>query len=71
MLGEASGGVYCVYDLWVQYEGRRSEASIKRCREALDVSMVGGPLCAVTPLNASKVKMIRNTWKFIFCSYFF
>ena len=31
-------------------EDRCWEALTIRCREALDVSMVGGPICAVTPL---------------------
>ena len=44
---------------------------MKRRPEALDVSIIGGPSCVVTPLNASKVKMIRNTWQFLFCCYFF
>ena len=33
-------------------EGRRWEASTKRRREALDVSMVDGLICAITPPNA-------------------
>jgi hypothetical protein len=29
---------------------------MRRRRETLDASMVSGPICAVTPLNTSKVK---------------
>ena len=43
-------------------EGRRWEASMRRRREAFDVSMVNGPICAVTPPNASKIKSIKNSW---------
>ena len=65
MLGEAFGGISCVYDLWVQYEGRRWEASTRRRREALVVSMVGGPVGAVTPPNTSKIR----SHKFIAISF--
>ena len=59
MFGEALGSISCVYDLWVQYEGRCWEASMRQ--ELLDVSMVGGPICVVMPPNTSKVKIIRNS----------
>ena len=39
--------------------------------EALDVSMIGGPICAISPSNASKIKSIKNLWYFLFCGYFF
>ena len=58
MLGEASGSISYIYDLWAQYEGRCWEASMRRRQEVLVASMVGGPIGPVTPFNASKVKEI-------------
>ena len=57
----AWGGVgrhFVCLNLWGPIEGRRWKASTRRRREALDVSMMGGPICAVTPPNASKVNSI-------------
>ena len=56
MLGEVPRGISCVYDLWAQYKGKRWETSMRRRRKMLVVSMVGGPICVVTPPNAFKVK---------------
>ena len=57
----AWGGVgrhFVCLNLWGPIEGRRWKASTRRHREALDVSMMGGLICAVTPPNASKVNSI-------------
>ena len=57
----AWGGVgrhFVCLNLWGPIECRRWKASTRRRREALDVSMMGGPICAVTPPNASKVNSV-------------
>ena len=62
MLEEALRGISCVYDLWAQMRvgvGRRQRGGVGR---RFNVSMVGGPIRAVTPSNASKIKKIRNPW---------
>ena len=41
-----------------------------RRREALVVSIVGGPIVPVTPSNTSKINGIRNSCQFLFRSYF-
>ena len=43
---------------------------MRRRWEALDMCMASGLICAVTPLNASKVKRTMNLWQFLFDSYF-
>ena len=58
MVVEASRSVSYVNDWWA-----RTRESVGRRREALDVSMVGGPICAVTPPNASKVERIMTSNK--------
>ena len=69
----AWGGVgrhFVCLNLWGPIEGRRWNASTRRHREALDVSMMGGLICAVTPPNTCNVQRIRNSWQF-FLELFF
>ena len=50
MLGEALGGILCVYDLWAHK--KKALGGINE--EAIDVSMIGGSMYAIMPLNASQ-----------------
>ena len=62
MVEEALGIVSCVYDWWAHTREGVERRQRGRRREALDVSMVGGPICAITPPKLRGLGLQIKEW---------